>query len=160
VEISRPHVGCHSASQGISGCSCSDGLSSHQQRLHCTLTGATMWKRRRTGREFNMVTCCRSSKSPTPTREACALRLTNLSLSAGLIFIAAGASRTHTSPPSDWFVSCPLISSPLHPSISVVSRLIWIWISIRLSFAQRRSLPTLFSPLFGFPCSYCGKRPI
>lgn len=89
------------------------------------------------------------------------LRLTNLSLSTSLsvghIFIAAGASRPHPLPPFHW--SC-LLSSHFVSTTFSRSRLIslWIWIIICLSFAQRRSLPVLFSPLFGFPCSYYSKR--
>ena len=49
------------------------------------------------------------------------LRLTILSLSAGLIFIAAGASGPHPPQHPTSFVSCPLISSPPHPFRCLVS---------------------------------------
>jgi hypothetical protein len=105
-----------------------------------------------------MVTCCRSSKSPTRASERLAhLRLTDLSLGAGLIFIAAGASWLH---PRHHPIGCPPVLSPLHPFRCLSSHLTWDLYHQPpiIHSTTQPSRPLL--PLVWLPCSYCGKPPI
>jgi hypothetical protein len=82
-------------------------------------------------------------------------------LSAGLIFIAAGASQPHHFPPSECFrvlSSSHFVSTTPFP-LSLVSSHFGFG-STSAYHSSNDNLAVLFSLLLDLPCSYCGERPI